>query len=80
MTPDPIQHAPSVAVVDPEPIAVDARGACRLFSVSLRTWRSWDAGGRCPMGHRVGGRKLWSTDELRRWAATGFPSRLEDRR
>lgn len=56
-------------------IAVDAKGAARLMSVSPRTWRRWTAGGLTPSPIRVGGAVRWRTDELVAWAAAGCPTR-----
>ncbi len=61
-------------------VAVDAQGIVdRVFPgcFSLRTWRTYDAGGRCPRGFRVGGRKVWRIDDLRAWAEMGFPGRQD---
>ena len=62
-----------------DPIAIDAVGVARLFSVSLRTVRRWDSAGRLPRGHCIGKRKLWRLADLREWAASGFPNRREIR-
>jgi len=60
-----------------EPIALDAAGIVSdVFpSISLRTWRRLDSSGRCPRGFRIGGRKVWRVEDLRRWAGVGFPDR-----
>jgi hypothetical protein len=72
-TPGPATPADATAN---HPLAVDAAGAARLFSVGLRTWRRWDSAGKCPGGHKVGGRRLWRLCDLQRWSAWGFPDRL----
>lgn len=48
-----------------------------IVPVSLATWRRMDAGGKCPRGYMVAGRKVWRMDDLRRWAAAGFPNRKQ---
>lgn len=58
-----------------ERIAVDARGVAEMFSVGLRTVRRWDSSGRLPRAFTIGRRKLWRVDDLRQWAADGFPGR-----
>lgn len=59
------------------PLSIDARRiVAEVFpDLSLRTWRRMDAAGKCPRGHRCGGRKLWHMRELDRWAQWGFPGR-----
>lgn len=57
------------------PIAVDAVSAAAMFQSSARTWRRWNVERRIPRPHRLGGRVLWLTDELERWAAAGMPIR-----
>lgn len=62
-----------------DPIAVDAEYICREVFPSwcVRSWRTLDYGGKVPRGYTIGGKKLWKTDDLRAWAAMGFPSRAE---
>ena len=57
------------------PLLIPARIACSMCSKSLRTWRTWDAGGRIPRPVRIGRSTLWRTDELREWIAAGCPCR-----
>jgi hypothetical protein len=52
-----------------------ARAAAAWADVSLRTWRSWDAGGLIPRPVRIGGCVLWSLAELRAWRDAGCPDR-----
>lgn len=72
--------APVVA----ETVAIDAdRIVNEIFpDFALRTWRRWDAAGKCPRGFMVGGRKIWRTSDLKSWAEWGFPNRetFESRR
>ena len=58
-------------------LAVDANRivSCVFPDVSLATWRRWDSSAKIPRGFRLGGRKLWRFDDLKRWAALGFPDR-----
>jgi hypothetical protein len=42
----------------------DAKGAAKLYSVSWRTWLRWADAGLVPFGVKLGGRRLWSLDEL----------------
>lgn len=60
-----------------EPIAVDAESAAAIFSSSLRTYRRWDAMGRCPRGFSLGKKRLWRLSDLRAWASLGFPRRSD---
>ena len=59
----------------PAPIAVDAKGAAALFSISPRSWSRWHAAGLCPVPHRVAGCVRWSTAELLAWSNAGCPTR-----
>ena len=59
------------------PLAVPAKGVCRLLSVGLRTVRTWDAAGKLPRPHRIGAKVLWEVSELRAWLAAGCPPRDE---
>jgi predicted DNA-binding transcriptional regulator AlpA len=56
-------------------LLVDASGAAALCGVARSTWLSWDAAGRCPRRIVLGGRVLWSREQLERWAAAGCPER-----
>ena len=62
-----------------ETVAVDAdRIVKEVFpDFALRTWRRWDAAGKCPRGFMVGRRKVWRVSDLRQWADWGFPNREE---
>jgi hypothetical protein len=42
----------------------DAKGAAKLYAVSWRTWLRWSDAGLVPTGFKIGGRRLWSLDEL----------------
>ena len=61
----------------PLPISVRREEAHRLLSVSMATFDRMDAAGRIPLGHKVGGVKLWCLEELKAWARHGSPSRKE---
>jgi hypothetical protein len=43
---------------------IDVKGAAQLYSVSWRTWLRWADAGLVPYGAKIGGRRLWSLDEL----------------
>jgi hypothetical protein len=43
---------------------VGAKGAAQLYSVSWRTWLRWADAGLVPFGSKIGGRRLWSLDDL----------------
>jgi predicted DNA-binding transcriptional regulator AlpA len=58
-----------------EPLAVDARAAARLCSVSRSLWFVMDSAGQVPEGVRLGRRRVWPLAELRAWLAAGCPSR-----
>jgi len=58
-----------------EGLLLKAPAAAVLCSVSLRTWRAWDAAGRIPLPVRVGRSTFWRADELRAWIAAGCPDR-----
>lgn len=62
---------------DGQPIRPRRGGSDVPSAISLRTWRVLDAGGKCPRGFFVGGRKLWRVADLHAWAAAGFPNRSE---
>ena len=58
-------------------LLVNAEQAAEMCSKSLRTWRTWDAGGLIPRPMRIGRSTLWRIDELRAWTAAGCPPRQE---
>ncbi len=58
---------------EPQPLAVNSFGAARLLGVSESHWRGLLAAGRCPAGNRLGRRRVWAVDELRRWLDAGCP-------
>lgn len=60
-----------------EPVLIDARAAAAACGVARSTFLAWDASGMNPRPIRLGGRVLWSVDDLRRWAAAGCPGREE---
>ena len=72
--------APTIETETPAatvPLAVDAsRIVSEVFpDFSLRSWRRWDSAGKCPLGFKVGGRKVWRVSDLKQWADWGFPDR-----
>lgn len=60
--------APAVA-----PLALGAADAARTVGVSRRHWLALCDSGRAPAGIRLGRRRIWSADELRRWVEHGCP-------
>ncbi|QDV37466.1 helix-turn-helix transcriptional regulator [Tautonia plasticadhaerens] len=68
------------ALPTPEPVASDGasprrliglKDAARLYSVSWRTFLRWADAGRVPWGFKIGGRRLWSLEELERHIREG---------
>ncbi len=57
------------------PMLLTAREAARLCGKSLRTWRTWDAGGLIPRPVRIRRSTLWRAKELRLWIAADCPPR-----
>ena len=62
-----------------EPLLVSAKQICdqRILPFALRTLRRMDASGKMPRGIRVGTKKLWRPDDLRRWVEMDCPDRVE---
>lgn len=60
----------------------DAKTLRKRLSVSLRTIRAWDAGGKLPTPTKLGPKlKKWRVDEIEAWLEAGAPDRREwDRR
>jgi len=59
------------------PLLLTAKQAAAICGRSLRTWRSWDSGGRIPRPVRIGRATLWRVSELKEWVAAGCPRRAE---
>lgn len=60
------------------PIALTARDAAALVSVSERTWRRWDSAGLCPAPIRVtSGCVRWDRQEVVDWWTAGAPARVK---
>ena len=57
------------------PMVVDARGAARLCSLSMRTWWSLHSAGKTPLPLHLGRRTLWLAVELASWLKAGAPAR-----
>jgi predicted DNA-binding transcriptional regulator AlpA len=57
------------------PLLVPAGRAARMCSKSVRTWRSWHAGGLIPSPVRIGRSLLWRVSDLKAWTAAGCPTR-----
>jgi hypothetical protein len=58
-----------------QPLLVKAKGIPAATGIPGRTWRALNAAGLCPRARKVGGRRYWSSDELRAWVAAGCPNR-----
>lgn len=58
-----------------ERIAVCESEIPSVLPFSTRTWRRLRSAGKVPQGYKVGGKLLWYPDDLREWAALGFPDR-----
>jgi hypothetical protein len=72
----PTEHRPIEALeTSTTPIVLRALEAARLFRVSERTWRSWDACAMVPQPIQLGRAKWWRPQELIDWAAAGCPRR-----
>ena len=65
----------SAPEVTTEAIMVGSAQAARLCGVARSTFLGWDAAGLCPKPIRIGGRVLWSTEDLRLFARWGAPGR-----
>jgi hypothetical protein len=58
-----------------KPLTVDAQGFADLLGKSRSwLWGQWRAGN-TPLGHVIGGTRLFSVREIRAWIAAGVPSR-----
>lgn len=64
-------YAPN-ATPSPEPLAVGAREAAKRLGVSPRTWWRLVAMGKVPLGFKLGSRRLWRIEDIRRFVAEGF--------
>jgi predicted DNA-binding transcriptional regulator AlpA len=63
-------------VTQPEvPLLVPAGRAAQMCGKSVRTWRSWHAGGLIPSPVRIGRSLLWRVADLEAWTAAGCPTR-----
>ena len=58
------------------PLLLRPAQAAALCDTSLRTWRSWDVGGRIPQPVRMGRSLYWRLEELKAWVAAGCPDRV----
>lgn len=63
-----------VVVVAVEPIAVGAEVAGRMFGMSGRAWQRLAAVSEVPAPLLLGGKRLWTVEVLKRWAAAGCPT------
>lgn len=59
-----------------QPLAVDMAGAARMLGMSRSYLYEMDASGEVgPQTRRVGGKRLYSVEELAAWCRHGMPSR-----
>jgi predicted DNA-binding transcriptional regulator AlpA len=71
-------HSISLAADGVQPLTrlcTDASGVAFMLGLSLRTVRAMNARGALPKALRCGRRRLFRVDEIRRWVASGCPSR-----
>ena len=70
------QETQSPPAVEPATrLSVGARDAAEMCGVSERAWWRLDSAGKVPPSFMLGGRRVWRTDDLKRWAEIGYPSR-----
>jgi hypothetical protein len=61
-------------------LVADAKFLARLLGASVRSIRTWDAGGRLPRPIRIGGRTVWVLGGkwgIRAWLTAGAPARAD---
>ena len=59
-----------------QPLAVDAKQLGRMLSLSVRTIRKMDAGGKLPRPVKLHGHSIrWVLSEIEAWLAEGAPDR-----
>ena len=58
-----------------QPLAAGVSEVAELLGISASMVRKLDRTGRMPRPLRLGTRKVWDLDELRRWSRAGAPSR-----
>lgn len=59
------------------PLMAGAHGVAQMLDCGLRTVRAMDAAGKLPKPIRLGGKVLWSIDELRNWIRAACPCRSD---
>jgi predicted DNA-binding transcriptional regulator AlpA len=74
--PDPIYRPGIDAILLPR-MLVSAFGLAMLFDVNEATVRRWAKTGVMPKPREIGGRRLWSADELRAWIDADCPDMSE---
>jgi predicted DNA-binding transcriptional regulator AlpA len=75
--PPPAAKPMAVAVEALPPLLVTAENAARLCAISRPSWDRYVSSGKTPAPRRIGGRPLWSVEELRSWIDSGCPARRE---
>lgn len=58
-----------------ESFLVSAEVAAQLVGVSRAQWFRMHSAGKSPLPVKIGRRRLWSRDELRRWCEAACPAR-----
>ena len=61
-------------VVKLESIAIRPKEAAALLSVSPRKFAAMKSAGQLPPSHKLGGCTVFLLDDLKAWAAYGFPT------
>jgi predicted DNA-binding transcriptional regulator AlpA len=72
-----LSHSGVAPVPSDALLLLSAKRAAKVCGISLRTWRTYDSGGRIPKPVRIGRRTLWRADELRAWVAASCPCRAD---
>ena len=72
-----LSHAGIAPVPSEARLLLSAEQSAKLCGTSLRTWRTYNSGGRIPQPVRIGRRTLWRHEELCKWVAAGCPRRDE---
>lgn len=57
------------------PVAIGAKAAAKMFSVSLRSWERWNCSNKIPAPTSLGGCRRWDRAELLLWWKNGTPVR-----
>ncbi|MCC7313266.1 MAG: helix-turn-helix domain-containing protein [Planctomycetes bacterium] len=55
-----------------QPLALGASDAAKAVGVSKRTWWRLVASGKAPPGHKLGSRRVWRVEDIKKFVADGF--------